>query len=69
MAEAQQIRNVYDRYIELANAGDVEGMVVLYEEGAVLDCGDGNLRQGREAIARTRIRRPTLCCRMAAPGR
>ena len=31
-------------------AGDVEGMVALYEPYAVLDCGDGRLMQGREAI-------------------
>ena len=31
-------------------AGDVDGMAVLYESNAVLDCGDGRLLQGREAI-------------------
>ena len=31
-------------------AGDVEGMGALYEPYAVLDCGDGRLMQGREAI-------------------
>lgn len=31
-------------------AGDVDGMVALYEPHAVLDCGDGRLRRGREAI-------------------
>jgi hypothetical protein len=31
-------------------AGDVDGMVALYEPHAVLDCGDGRLIQGREAI-------------------
>ena len=31
-------------------AGDVDGMVALYEPQAVLDCGDGRLTQGREAI-------------------
>jgi ketosteroid isomerase-like protein len=31
-------------------AGDVDGMVALYEPHAVLDCGDGRLLQGREAI-------------------
>jgi ketosteroid isomerase-like protein len=30
--------------------GDVDGMVALYEPHAVLDCGDGRLIQGREAI-------------------
>ena len=31
-------------------AGDVDGMTALYESGAVLDCGDGQLVLGREAI-------------------
>ncbi|MCI0612041.1 nuclear transport factor 2 family protein [bacterium] len=31
-------------------AGDVDGMVALYEPDAVIDCGDGQIVQGREAI-------------------
>ncbi len=31
-------------------AGDVEGMIALYELHAVLDCGDGRVISGREAI-------------------
>ena len=31
-------------------AGDVDGMAALYEDHAVLDCGDGQLQRGREAI-------------------
>jgi len=31
-------------------AGDVDGMVALYEPQAVLDCGDGRLLLGRDAI-------------------
>ena len=31
-------------------AGDVEGMMALYEPHAVIDCGDGRLLQGAEAI-------------------
>ena len=30
--------------------GDVDGMAALYEPGAILDCGDGQLKQGKEAI-------------------
>ena len=30
--------------------GDLDGMVALYESHAVLDCGDGRLTLGREAI-------------------
>jgi ketosteroid isomerase-like protein len=33
-------------------AGDVDGMAALYEPHAVLDCGDGQLAVGREAIRR-----------------
>ena len=36
--------------ISRQRAGDVDGMVALYETNAVLDCGDGQLRKGREAI-------------------
>lgn len=31
-------------------AGDVDGMATLYEPHAVLDCGDGRLMVGSEAI-------------------
>ena len=31
-------------------AGDVDGMAALYEPHAVLDCSDGRLTLGREAI-------------------
>ena len=31
-------------------AGDVDGMVALYEPHAVLDCGDGQITEGPEAI-------------------
>jgi len=36
--------------ISRERAGDVDGMAALYEPDAVLDCGDGRLRHGREAI-------------------
>lgn len=31
-------------------AGDADGMAALYERDAVLDCGNGQLARGREAI-------------------
>jgi ketosteroid isomerase-like protein len=31
-------------------AGDIEGMVALFEPEAVIDCGDGSLRRGSHAI-------------------
>jgi hypothetical protein len=36
--------------ISRQHAGDVEGMVALFEEGAVIDSGDGRLTRGRNAI-------------------
>ncbi len=36
--------------ISRERAGDVDGMAALYEAEAVLDCGDGQLKNGREAI-------------------
>lgn len=36
--------------VSRANAGDVEGMVALYEPDAVLDCGQGRIAAGAEAI-------------------
>ena len=32
------------------HAGDIEGMMALYEPQAVVDCGEGRLLQGTEAI-------------------
>jgi ketosteroid isomerase-like protein len=32
------------------HAGDIEGMTALFEPDAVIDCGDGRLLRGREAI-------------------
>jgi ketosteroid isomerase-like protein len=31
-------------------AGDIEGLVALYERDAVVDCGDGRVLRGRDAI-------------------
>jgi hypothetical protein len=40
-------------------AGDVEGMMAPYEPQAVVDCGEGRLLQGKEAIgAYPRVRPP-----------
>ena len=37
-------------FVERANAGDVEGLVALYESNATLDCGDGERIVGVEQI-------------------
>lgn len=37
-------------FVERANAGDVEGLVALYEPGAVIACGNGEVVTGLEQI-------------------
>ena len=37
-------------FVERVNAGDVEGLVALYEENAMLDCGDGDKVVGADQI-------------------
>jgi ketosteroid isomerase-like protein len=36
--------------VQRQNAGDVEGMVALFETDAVIDCGGGRFVRGHEAI-------------------
>jgi len=36
--------------ISRQHQGDVDGMTALFEEDAVIDCGDGRFIRGREAI-------------------
>lgn len=51
MHERAKEPNDLERYfVERANAGDVEGLVALYEPGAVIACGDGELFIGLEQI-------------------
>lgn len=43
--------NDLERYfVERANAGDVEGLVALYESNATLACGDGKVVVGLDQI-------------------
>jgi len=37
-------------FVERANAGDVEGIVALYESNAILSCGDGEVVVGLDQI-------------------
>jgi len=37
-------------FVERANAGDVEGLVALYESNATLDCGDGEVVVGLDQL-------------------
>ena len=39
-------------FVERVNAGDVEGLVALYEPDAVMACPPGNVAIGSEAIRR-----------------
>ena len=43
--------NDLERYfVERANAGDIEGLVALYEEDAVIACAQGKLAIGQKQI-------------------
>lgn len=49
----QPARNPQDLepfFVSRQRAGDVEGIMALYEADAVVDAGDGQLLRGREAI-------------------
>ena len=37
-------------FVERANAGDVEGLVALYESNVTLACGDGEVVVGLDLI-------------------
>lgn len=51
MADADPIRRIYDRYPELLNKGDVEGIVGLYaEDASIRDPIGSDLRRGRDSI-------------------
>ena len=49
-APARNPQELEQFLIERQHAGDVEGMIALYETDAVLDSGDGRLWQGKAAI-------------------
>ena len=51
MADANHIRQIYDRYPEMVTKGDVEGIVELYSEDATIEDPIGSeLHRGRDAI-------------------
>lgn len=51
MRESARVPNDLERlFVDRANAGDVEGLVALYEEDAVLAYGDGTVATGRDQI-------------------
>lgn len=47
---AKQPEDISDLFLQRANAGDVEGLVALYEPGAVLAFPAGQLTVGHEQI-------------------
>jgi len=59
-------------FIERANAGDVEGLVALYESNATLDTGEGEVLIGRDPIREFFVRflasRPRLVPSAQAPA-
>ncbi len=59
-------------FVERANAGDVEGLVALYEPNATLACGDGEVVVGLDQIRKFFINflasRPQLTPSVQAPA-
>ena len=59
-------------FVERANAGDIEGLVALYESNAALDCGDGEPVVGLEQIRKFFVgflaTRPRLAPSVQAPA-
>ena len=59
-------------FVECANAGDVEGLVALYEPDATLACGDGQVMVGLDQIRKFFINflasRPQLAPSVQAPA-
>ena len=52
LVPAREPEDLTRLFLERANAGDVEGLVALYEPEAVVDRGDGTLAVGTDAIRR-----------------
>ena len=51
MADADHIRQIYERYPELVTKGDVDAIVALYTDDATIEDPIGSpLHRGREAI-------------------
>ena len=61
---AKEPNDLEKLFVERANAGDVEGLVALYEPNAVLASGDGEVATGlgeiREFLVRFLADRPRL---------
>ncbi len=73
MHKAAKEPNELERFfIDRANAGDVEGLVALYESNATLACGDGEVVVGLDQIREFFINflksRPQLSPSIQAPA-
>ena len=59
-------------FVERANAGDIEGLVALYESNATLDCGSGDVMVGTDQIRKFFVNflanRPRLAPSVQAPA-
>ena len=57
-------------FVERINAGNLEGLVALYEENAILSCGNGKIAQGkaqiREFFTKLLIYKPQFCAGIQA---
>jgi ketosteroid isomerase-like protein len=49
-APARSPQDLERMLVSRESAGDIEGMVALYERDAVVECSDGRMLRGREAI-------------------
>jgi ketosteroid isomerase-like protein len=69
---AKQPNDLECFFVERVNAGDIEGLVALYEPGATLACGKGEVIVGRSEIRRFFINilanRPHLAPSIQAPA-
>lgn len=69
---AKKLSDLERLFVERANAGDVEGLVALYEENATLDCGDGERVVGetqiRQFFSNYLMSHPRLSASVQAPA-
>ncbi|WP_022668079.1 YybH family protein [Desulfospira joergensenii] len=70
--KAKEPNDLEKFFVERANAGDVDGLVALYESDARLDCGNGEVMIGIEQIREFFIHflagRPQLAPSRQAPA-
>ncbi len=71
-SRAKEPNDLEKFFVERANAGDVEGLIALYEADATLTCGDGvevvGTDQIRKFFTNYLMTRPKLSPSMQAPA-